>query len=107
MLWVIIWIIISFFAVLGLLECMLFFVELFGLRKLSVVESASFRVVLKGETENPEYLLNTLALMSERVDIGTQETVLEIIDGGITDKMSAEILEYCQKNPWVRFTSKE
>lgn len=86
---------------------MLFLVELFGLRKLSVVDSACFRVVLKGETENPEYLLNTLALMSERVDIGTQETMLEIIDGGMTEKMRAEVLQYCEKNPWARFTFDE
>ena len=107
MLWVIFWVLVSFFAVIGLMETMLFFLEIFALRRISSIRNASLRVELAGEAENTEYILNTLSLLLNRVEVGEQEATLDIIDGGMSDQMRADILQYCEKNPWVRFTYNE
>lgn len=104
MLWVIFWVLVSFFAVVGLMESLLFLLEIVALRRISSIRKVSLRVELSGDAENTEYVLNTLSLLLNRVDIGDEEAILEISDGGISDRMRADILEYCEKNPWVRFT---
>lgn len=105
MLWVIFWVAVSFFAIVGLMEILLFLLEVLALRRISSIQKVSLRVELKGEDENAEYILNMLSLMLNRVEIGEQEATLEILDGGVSDQMRSEILVYCEKNPWVQFTS--
>ncbi len=107
MLWVIFLVLVSFFAIVGLMETMLFFLEVLALRKISSIRNVSLRVELAGEDENAEYILNTLLLMLNRVDVGEEEATLDIVDGGMSERMRLEILEYCEKNPWVRFTYDE
>ncbi len=107
MLWVLFWVLVSMFAVLGLLESLVFLLELVALRKNSSVQAAFFRVVLAGEEGQMEYLLNTLSLMAGRLDVGTVEAQLEIVDGGLSENARRKVLEYCEKNPWVRFTEGE
>lgn len=104
MLWVIFWVLVSFFAVVGLMECMLFLLETVALRRISSIAGVTLQVELRDDSENAEYILNTLSLLMSRVDVGDREIILEIKDGGISAPMRAEILEYCEKNPWVRFT---
>ena len=107
MLWVLFWLMVSMFAVLGLLEAIVTVLELIALRKVRSIRSATFRVELIGEEENVEYLLNTLCLMAERLDVGPVETRLEIVDAGLESEARQKVLEYCKKNPWVRFTEGE
>lgn len=104
MIWVIFWVLVSFFAVVGLMESLLFLLEIVALRRISSIRNVSLQVELAGDAENTEYILNTLSLFLNRVDIGEEEAALEIVDGGMPEKMRLEILEYCEKNPWVRFT---
>lgn len=107
MLWVLFWLTVSMFAVLGLLEAIVTVLELIALRNVSAVGSATLRVELMGEEGNVEYLLNTLCLMAERLDIGPVEARLEIVDVGMEHKTRQRVLEFCEKNPWVRFTESE
>ena len=83
---------------------LLFLLEIIALRRISSIRKVSLRVELSGDAENTEYILNTLLLMLNRLDIGDEEATLEISDGGISDRMRVDIMEYCEKNPWVRFT---
>ena len=104
MMWVIFWVLVSFFAIIGLLEMMLFVLEIIALRRISSIRKVSLQVELRGEDENAEYILNTLSLMLNHVEVGEEEATLEVIDGGISEEMRLEIMSYCEKNPWVRFT---
>jgi hypothetical protein len=104
MLWMLFWVVVSMFAVLVLLETIVVLIELMALRKVRSVRNATFRVELSGHEPNMEYLINTLCLMAERMDLGPVEVSLEIIDQGLDENARRALLEYCQKNPWVRFT---
>lgn len=104
MMWIIFWVLVSFFAVVGLMESLLFLLEIVALRRISSIRNVSLRVELAGDAENNEYILNTLSLLLNRVDVGDEEATLDIVDGGMSEKMRFEISEYCEKNPWVRFT---
>ena len=98
------WVLVSFFAVIGLLECILGVLELLALRRVRSVRQAVFRVELTGDEPHMEYLLNTLSLMADRVDVGAVETVLEVVDRGLNPISRRELEQYCEKNPWVIFT---
>lgn len=98
------WIVLSFFAVIGLLECIVGALELLAVRRIASVQKSVLRVELQGDEPHMEYLLNTILLMTERVNIGDVETVLEVIDVGLSPQARREAEEYCEKNPWVLFT---
>ena len=98
------WVLISFFAVIGIFECILGVVRIFSLRRVRSVGGSVLRVELKGTEPHMEYLLNTLLLTASRLDLGSGETVLEIVNGGLSEESRQELLEYCKKNPGVLFT---
>lgn len=98
------WVIVSFFAVIGLLECILGVLELLALRRVKTVQRSVLRVELCGDEPHMEYLLNTLCLMTERLELGDRETALMIVDCGLSLPSRRELEQYCEKNPWVIFT---
>ncbi len=98
------WVILSFFAVIGVLECLIGVLELLSLRRVQSVKRAVFRVELSGDERNVEYLLNTLCVKTERLNIGNVETVLEVADVGLSPESYRAVKQYCEKNPWVLFT---
>jgi len=98
------WVLISFFAVIGILGCLIGILEMLSLRKVHSMRRISLRVTLEGEEERMEYLLNTLSLIADRLQIGKHDIFLEIVDGGLSPAARGKVLLYCEKNPWVLFT---
>ena len=99
-----IWVLVSFFAVVGVLGCLIGVIELLSLRKIHSVRSVTLRAVLEGEENRVEYLLNSLTLLADRIHVGTVDTVLEIAGKNLKEETRLQILDYCEKNPWVVFT---
>ncbi len=104
MAWCFFWLFLSLFAVVGLIETAIVLLEALSIRRIRSIRAATLRIVLSGKEEHPEYLMNTLVLMNDRLNLGAIEPVLEIVDGGIEEQTHNAIREYCEKNPWVRFT---
>jgi len=102
-----VWVLLSFFAVLGLLNCIINVLEMFAFRRVKTVRRAVFRVELAGEEEGMEYLLNTLSIAAQRAELGAAETELEVVDAGLSESARRALESYCQKNPWVIFTDNE
>ncbi len=98
------WVIISFFAVLGILESIIGIIEIFSLRRIHSIRSATLRIELFGEEERVNYLLNSLSLMADRMQVGKNEVRLEIVDCGLSAAGRQAVADYCEKNPWVLFT---
>ena len=98
------WVLLSFFAVIGILECLLGVLELLSLRRVHSVKKAVLRIELAGDESRVDYLLNTLCVKLDRMNIGSLEATLEIADGGLSPAASRAVKEYCEKNPWVLFT---
>ncbi len=100
------WVLICFFAVIGILECLLGLLNWLSFRKVKAVRKITLQVELEGNIENIEYLLNSLCLKAEKADIGEVEARVEILDGGLAPAVCREICSYCEKNPWVIFTER-
>ena len=100
----VLWVFVCFFAVIGILECLLGLLDWITFRKVKSVRETVLRVCLEGTVENTEYLLNSLCLKAEKTDVGAVETRIEILDGGLCEETRREIRSYCEKNPWVIFT---
>ncbi len=98
------WVLICFFSVIGILECLLGVLNWLSFRKVTAVSKITLQVKLAGNVENVEYLLNSLCLKAEKADIGEVEARIHLIDGGLSSETCSEIRDYCEKNPWVIFT---
>ena len=98
------WVLVSFFAVIGLTECILGVLRLLSMRKIRSVTRVTLRADLEGREPRMEYLLNSLSLMADQIDVNHQETILEIHDAGLDSQSRRAVEEYCEKNPWVLFT---
>lgn len=98
------WILVSFFAVIGFLFCLIGCLELFSLRKIRSIRRVVLQVELGGKEPQIEFLLNSLSLICDRIGIGRQEAILEILDGGLSSEEQQAVRDYCEKNPWVVFT---
>ncbi len=98
------WVMISLFAVIGITVCMMEGLRSFSLHKIHSVEEINLQVRIKGEETRVEYLLNSLMVLCDQLEVNGQSPTLEILDGGIDIETRKLILEYCEKNPRVLFT---
>ena len=91
-------IIISFFAVIGILECLLNALECVSVARYNSVDCVELKVELSGYIENVEFLLNTLMLQSERIRYKSSDTKVLIIDNGLDYDTYNRILQFCYLN---------
>ncbi len=91
-------IIISFFAVIGILECIASILESISLSKYDMVEDVNIRVSLKGEIENIPFLLNTLLIQAERINYKDNQTRVVIVNKGLCQDTYNEIIRFCLVN---------
>lgn len=97
MLKAIVLIIVSFFAVLGLLEIVISLLESYSVSNYNV-DDVSITVCLSGEIENVTFLLNTLLMQAERIDYKCGVTKVVIKDCGIYPNTYNAIKEFCMTN---------
>ncbi len=97
MLKAIILIIVSFFAVLGLLEIVISMLENYSVANYNVSD-VSLTVSLSGDIDNVTFLLNTLLLQAERINYKNSVTKVVIKDCGIFPNTYSVIEEFCATN---------
>ena len=100
------WVFVCFFAVIGILECLLGVLKWLSFRRVRAVSKITLQVFLSGTMQDTEYLLNSLCLMAEKNNIGSLEAGVDLVDDGIDPRTCEEIRKYCEKNPWVIFTER-
>jgi len=97
MLKTIVLIVISFFAVLGLLEIFVGILESISVSKYNVSD-VSITVSLSGEVEDVVFLLNTLLLQAEKIKYNSSITKVIIRDCGIAESTYKQIYDFCLLN---------
>ncbi len=97
MLKTIVLIIISFFAVLGLLEIFVGILEDLSVSKY-FVDDVSLTVSLSGDIKDVEFLLNTLLLQAEKINYKNIVTKVVIKDCGLSDSTYKTIYDFCLLN---------
>ena len=104
MLFQFIWILSSLFAVIGITVCILEGVKAYSFSKSHCVETLTVQVRLSGNEPRTEYLINSLLVLCDQLEVNHISPKLELLDGGVTDATRRMILEDCEKNPRVLFT---
>jgi len=87
-------IVISFFAVLGLLEIFVGLLENVSVSKY-FVDDIKLTVSLSGEIDDVQFLLNTLLLQAERINYKYSITKVIIRDCGLCERTYKEIYDFC------------
>ncbi len=90
--------VISFFAVIGILECFLNALECMSVAKYESVTKLELKAELSGHIEDVAFLLNTLMLQSERIRYKASDTKVIIVDNGLDDDTYDQILQFCYLN---------
>ncbi len=98
------WVMISLFAVIGITVCIMEGLRSFSLHKIHSVEEINLQIRIKGEEPRAEYLLNSMLVLCDQLEVNGESPTLEILDGGLLPETRRIISEYCEKNPRVLFT---
>ncbi len=101
MLWTIFWVLISFFAIIGVMEFMMCVIELISMRTTRTVKDISLVVRLRGEEKNVEFLLSSLCVMAERIAFKNLTTKVVIYDEGIAEHTYQRICSFAEENPTI------
>jgi hypothetical protein len=99
-------IIISFFAVIGILECFLNALESVSVSKYQCVDQTELRVYLSGHIDDVAFLMNTLMFQGERIRYKTADTKVTIVDNGLDDNTYDHILQICHTNSNISIEKK-
>lgn len=91
-------IVISFFAVIGILECFLNALECVSVAKFNSITQLELKAELSGHIEDVSFLLNTLMIQSERIKYKSSDTKVVIVDNGLDDTTYNQILQFCYLN---------
>ena len=91
-------IILSFFAVIGFIECVLSMLETVSTKKKKKIKDISIVVELTGKIDNVTFLLNTLLLQAQRINYRDAQTRVVIRDCGLDEDTYTEIHNFCQEN---------
>ena len=91
-------IILTFFAVIGFLECILSMLETVSTAKYGTLKKVSLTVGLSGNIENVTFLLNTLLIQAERITYKNCLTDVVIKDMGLDLHTLNQIHNFCSEN---------
>lgn len=107
MLWTIFLVVISFFAIIGLMEFIMCILETVAMRTNRSLEDVSLTVDLRGREDNIEFLLNSLCVMAERIAFKNLTTHVVVRDKGIEQDTYERIRAYMEENPNISLIEKE
>ena len=107
MLWTIFLVVISFFAIIGLMEFIMCILETVAMRATDSLEDVSITVDLRGREEHIEFLLNSLSVMAERIAFKNLTTRIVIRDRGIDEDTYRRICSYAEENPLISLIEKD
>ena len=107
MLWTIFLVVISFFAIIGLMEFIMCILETVAMRTNRSLEDVSLTVDLRGREDNIEFLLNSLCVMAERIAFKNLTTHVVVRDKGIEQDTYERIRAYMEENPNLSLIEKE
>ncbi len=91
-------ILMSFFAVVGFLECLIVMLETISSCKYKEISDICLKVELKGSIENVKFLLDTLTLQAERISYNSNPTRVVIKNAGLDENTYAQIYTFCLEN---------
>ena len=91
-------IIISFFAVIGFLECILTMLETISTLKYKNFNAQYLTAELEGNVPNVNFLLGTLLLQAERISYKNVLPSVVIKDVGLDENTYSQIRDYCLEN---------
>ena len=91
-------IILSFFAVIGFIECILSLLETVSTSRYKKIKDIALVVELSGSVENVTFLLNTLLLQAERISYRDVATRVVIRDCGLDGDTYSQIHSFCEEN---------
>ena len=91
-------ILMSFFAVVGFLECIIVMLETVSSCKFTQISDICLQVELKGTIDNVKFLLDTLTLQAERISYNSIVTRVVIKNAGLDENTYAQIYAFCLEN---------
>ena len=91
-------VVISFFAVVGIVETILCVLESFALIGQTQPSEVQLRVALSGEIDNVNFLLSTLLLQADRINFKNCVTKVVVVDYGLENSTYLKIKDFCDLN---------
>lgn len=107
MLWTILWIILSFFALIGVIEFILCIMETISMYSTKSLKSVSLTVHMTGHEPHVAFLLDSLQIMAQRIMFNRTVTKVCVIDAGMDETSRVQVEEYVKRHGDVVFVENE
>lgn len=104
--WTLLFVLISFFAIIGLMEFVMCIMETVSMRSTRSLQAIRIVADIKGCEPHIEFVLSSLGIMAERIafkDVTTQVCVRNL---GTDQTTYERIKEYAQENPNIYLIEK-
>ena len=107
MIWTILFVLFSFFAIIGLMEFVMCIMETVSMRTTRSIEDIRIVVDIKGCEPHIEFLLSTLSIMADRIAFKDITTKVCIRNLGTDQTTYQRLKEYIEENPNIKLIEKD
>lgn len=107
MLVTLLFVLMSFFAIIGLMEFILCIMETVAMHNTDSLEDVRIEVDMAGNEPHVDFLLSSLTVMAGRIAFRNLTTKVYIRDKGIDLSTYQKIAEYCNENSTVYLIEKD
>ena len=91
-------VLVSFFAVIGVIECVLCILEAIALNGYSQPSYVQLSVALTGKIDNVDFFISTLLLQADKINFKNCVAKIVIIDYGLERNTYLKIKDFCDSN---------
>ncbi len=107
MLWTILLVLVSFFAIIGLMEFLMCIMESVSMRGNDSLQDIRIEVDLAGHEPHVDFLLSSLTVMAQRISFKNLTTFVFIHDCGMDEDTYKKVRQYCSENSTVYLIENE
>ena len=107
MLWTVLFVVVSFFAIIGVMEFVMCIMEMIATRTTKSLRAIRMVVDVEGNEPNVEFVLSSLKVMAERIAFRNATTQVCVRNVGVDEVTYQRILDYTEENSDIYLIEKD
>ena len=107
MLWTVFFLLVSFFAIVGVIEFVVCIMETISTRTTKSLKELTIVADIDGTEPHVEFVLSSLRIMADRIAFKNVTTQVCIRDLGVDEDTYQRILDYIEENSGIYLIEKE
>ena len=107
MLWTVLFVLVSFFSIIGVMEFVMCIMEMIATRTTKSLKSLKIVADIEGNEPNVEFVLSSLKIMADRIAFRNVTTQVCVCDAGVDEITYQRLVDYINENSDIYLIEKE